>query len=49
MGGPGEDSVVADDGFPDSGAEIGALLVVSDLARSLDFYVQQLGAKVVTA
>lgn len=36
-------------GFPDATAEIAPLLVVSDLARSVHFYVEQLGAQAITA
>ena len=40
---------MADRTFPDGAAEIAPMLVVSDLQRSLDFYVDQLGATVLTA
>jgi len=35
--------------FPDESAEIAPMLVVADLARSLHFYVEQLGATAITA
>ena len=35
--------------FPDDSAEIAPMLVVTDLGRSLHFYVHQLGATAITA
>ncbi len=43
-----QDVRMGDLSFPDPSAEIAPLLVVSDLARSLQFYVEQLGATAIT-
>ncbi|MGI8628107.1 MAG: VOC family protein [Geodermatophilaceae bacterium] len=40
---------MADRTFPDGTAEIAPMLVVSDLGRSLHFYVEGLGATATTA
>ena len=40
---------MADRSFPDERAEIAPLLVVSELQRSLQFYVERLGAAVLKA
>ena len=39
---------MAETSFPEAAVEIAPLLVVTDLPRSLSFYVEQLGAEVLT-